>query len=216
MSETEITILKGAQDSENETQKKIREARNKEVRQVYEKSDDKRITEDKRKLGGMRRNEADKKSKINLFLGPRSRVETSFFTKVSKVEKCIQFLKEIFNLLVAEFVKPANITFEQYKLLSRKQKDREFYEQFWRAFSDLARVCKIRFNTEQEWIRDVFIFTMRICEIQRRLLSETLNPVDALNQAKIDKKEQKKQVNIGLGEDAISNMNITVDYEFFQ
>ena len=60
MSETEISILEGAQDSENETQKKIREARNKEVSRVYENAEDKQIMKEKRKLGGMSRNEADK------------------------------------------------------------------------------------------------------------------------------------------------------------
>ena len=75
--------------------------------------------------------------------------------------------------------------------LSRKQKDRESYEQFWGALSDLARVCKIGINAEQEWIKDVFIFSMRNCELQWWLLSKTLNPVDALNQAKIERKNNK-------------------------
>ena len=60
MSEAEISILDGFQDSENETQRKIREARNKEVSRVYENAEDKQIMEEKRKLGGMSRNEADK------------------------------------------------------------------------------------------------------------------------------------------------------------
>ena len=73
-------------------------------------------------------------------------------------------------------------------MISRKQKDREFYEQFWGALSDLARSCEIGIIAEQEWIRDVFFFNMKNCDLQRRLLSETLNPVDALNQAIIEKK----------------------------
>ena len=56
------------------------------------------------------------------------------------------------------------------------------------ALSDLARPCKNSINAEREWIRDVFIFKMRNRDLQRRLLSETLNPVDALNQAIIDEK----------------------------
>ena len=91
-------------------------------------------------------------------------------------------------MLELAFIKPTNITFERYKLLSRKQKDRESYEQFWGALSDLARSCEIGINAEQEWIRDVFIFNMKNCDLQRRLLSETLNPLDALNQAIIDEK----------------------------
>ena len=98
--------------------------------------------------------------------------------------------KEFFESLEAAFIKPTTITFVQYKLLSRKQKDRESYEQFWGALSNLARFCEIEINAEQEWIRDVFIFNMKNCDLQRRLLSETLSSVDALNQAiiNLDKK----------------------------
>ena len=97
--------------------------------------------------------------------------------------------KEFFELLEAAFIKPTNITFERYKLINRKQKDRESYEQIWGALSDLARSCNIGINAEQEWIRDVFIFNMKNCDLQRRLLSETLNLLDALNQAIIDEKD---------------------------
>ena len=47
-SEIKIPILEGAQDSETETQRKAREARNKEVMKVYEKAEDKRIDEEKK------------------------------------------------------------------------------------------------------------------------------------------------------------------------
>ena len=104
--------------------------------------------------------------------------------------------KELFELLETAFIKPTNITFERYKLLSRKQKNRESYEQFWGALSDLARSCKIGINAEQELIRDVFIFNMKNCDLQRRLLSETLNPVDALNQAIIDEKGYYNHLNL--------------------
>ena len=59
--ETKIPILVEAQDSENEPQRKTREARNKEIMRVYEHAEDKRLAEEKRKIGGMRRYEADKK-----------------------------------------------------------------------------------------------------------------------------------------------------------
>ena len=52
----------------------------------------------------------------------------------------------------------------------------------------LARSCEIGINAEQEWISVVFIFNMKNCDLQRRLLSETLNPVEALDEAIIDEK----------------------------
>ena len=59
-SETDILTLEGAQDSKNETPRTARQARNREVVKVYENAEDKRIAEEKRKFGGMRRVEADK------------------------------------------------------------------------------------------------------------------------------------------------------------
>ena len=155
---------------------------------VYEHAEDKRIAEEKRQFGGMRRYEADKKSKINLIFGPRSGRKESFCSKHPRVKVLGISFKEFFDLQETAFIKPTNVTLERYKLLSRKQKDSQSYEQFWGALSDLARSGEVGINAEQEWIRDVFIFNMKNCDLQRRLLSETLNPVDALNQAIIDEK----------------------------
>ena len=52
--------------------------------------------------------------------------------------------------------------------------------------SDLAITCETGINVEQELIKDVFTFHLRNCDLQRILLSKTLSPVDALNQAIID------------------------------
>ena len=59
--ETTIPISEGAQDSENEPQRKAREARNKETMRVHEHAEDIRLAEEKRKFRGMRRYEAEKK-----------------------------------------------------------------------------------------------------------------------------------------------------------
>ena len=48
--ETKIPKLEGAQDSENETQRKSREARNKKIMRVYKHSEDKRFAEEKQKF----------------------------------------------------------------------------------------------------------------------------------------------------------------------
>ena len=83
--------------------------------------------------------------------------------------------EEILDLLDAVFVKPANIKFERYKLLSRKKKDRESCKQFLGAQAVLARSADFEVNAEQEWIRDVFMFNMRNCDLQRRLLSKVFH-----------------------------------------
>ena len=186
--ETTLPILEGAQESETDQQRKAREARNKETMRVYEHAEEKRLAEEKRKFGGMRRYEADKKVRSILYLALGAEGKRVFAQKHPRVKILGISFKEFYEMLELAFIKPTNITFERYKLLSRKQKDRESYEQFWGALSDLARSCEIGINAEQEWIRDVFIFNMKNCDLQRRLLSETLNPLDALNQAIIDEK----------------------------
>ena len=79
--ETTISILEGAQDSEYETQKKAREVTNKEVMRVWEIAEDNKIIKEKRKIWGMRRNEADKKVRFILYLALGAEVKVVFSQK---------------------------------------------------------------------------------------------------------------------------------------
>ena len=54
--------------------------------------------------------------------------------------------------------------------MSQKQKDRESYEQFCGELSDLNIYCENRNSSEQEWMRDVFIFNIENFHLQRRLI----------------------------------------------
>ena len=79
------------------------------------------------KFGGMRRNKADKKIRSALILALGSKEKRAFSQKHPRVKVYFITVKEIFDFLESEFVKPANITFKRYKLMSRKQKNRESY-----------------------------------------------------------------------------------------
>ena len=79
--ETTISILEAAQDSENETQRKAREATNKEVMRVWEIAEDNKIIKEKRKIWGMRRNDADKKVRFILYLALGAEVKILFSQK---------------------------------------------------------------------------------------------------------------------------------------
>ena len=82
--------------------------------QAYETAEDESIADEKHKFGSMRIIEAQK-SEINFKLGKkRPRV------KILSVND-----KELFDLLESIFVKPANIKFERYKMLSRKQQKKQ-------------------------------------------------------------------------------------------
>ena len=123
---TTIPILEGAQESENNPQRKASEARKKETMRVYQHAEDEIIAE-KRKFGGMRKYEADKKVRSILYLALGAEGKRVFAQKHPSV-KILEVFKEFFDLLETAFIKTINITFERYKLLSRKQKDRESYE----------------------------------------------------------------------------------------
>ena len=76
---------------------------------VYENAVDKKILEEKRNLGGMRRNEAEKKIRSILYLalyGKRVLSQKHPRMKVLSISS-----KDFFNLLDAVFVKPVNTTF---------------------------------------------------------------------------------------------------------
>ena len=96
----------------------------------YESAEKKRINEVKRKFNGMRRTEADKKLRSILFLALGSEGKRFFTQKNPRVKILAISFSEFWTLLDAAFNKPPNTTFERYKLLNRKQKDRESYEQF--------------------------------------------------------------------------------------
>ena len=186
--ETQIPILEQATGSESDAEKANRESRNKSTMKQYESAEEKRINEEKRKFNGMRRTEADKKLRSILFLALGSEGKRVFTQKNPRVKILAISFSEFWTLLDAAFNKPPNTTFERYKLLNRKQKDRESYEQFWGALTDLASTCNIKESDEAEWIRDIFICNMKNTDTQRKLLSATISPSEALNQALIDEK----------------------------
>ena len=92
----------------------------------------------------MRRTEADKKLRSILFLALGSEGKRVFTQKNPRVKILAITFSEFWTLLDAAFKKRPNTTFERYKLLSQKQKDRESYEQFWGALTDLASTCNIK------------------------------------------------------------------------
>ena len=186
--ETQIPILEQETGSESDAEKANRESRNKSTMKQYESAEEKRINEEKRKFNGMRRTEADKKLRSILFLALGSEGKRVFTQKNPRVKILAISFSEFWSLLDAAFNKPPNTTFERYKLLNRKQKDRESYEQFWGALTDLASKCNIKESDEAEWIRDIFICNMKNTDTQRKLLSATISPSEALNQALIDEK----------------------------
>ena len=123
----------------------------------------------------MRIEEADKKLRSILYLALGNEGQRIFRQKFTKVKSLQISFKEFWEYLATAFVRKTNVTFERYKLLNWKQRDRESPEQFWGDLAEMAKKCDIA-AAEEEWIRDIFTNNMKNHAIQRKLLTETLPP----------------------------------------
>ena len=135
----------------------------------------------------MRLEEADKKLRSILYLAHGNEGKKIFGQKFTRVKVLQISFKEFWENLSIAFVRKTNITFERHQLLNRKQRDRESLEQFWGALAVMAKRCDIP-TGEDKWIRDIFINNTKNSDIQRKLLTETVPPLEALNAALIDEK----------------------------
>ena len=80
------------------------------------------------------------------------------------------------------FIRPRNVTFDRYLLLTRLQQKGETVEQFHFALRTLAEFCQLG-ALEDDLLRDIFIANMIDPEIQKELLKVTLDPEKALELA---------------------------------
>ena len=90
--------------------------------------------------------------------------------------------KEIWEELKLTFIRPRNVTFDRYLLLTRQQQREETIEQFHSALRSLAEHCQLG-ALEEELLRDIFTANMTDHEIQRELLKVTLSPERTLEVA---------------------------------
>ena len=89
---------------------------------------------------------------------------------------------ELWEELEQTFIRPRNVTFDRYLLLTRKQQRGETMEQFHSALRSLAEHCQLG-QLEDELLRDIFTANMIDQEIQKELLKTTLTPEKALELA---------------------------------
>ena len=154
---------------------------------IYKAAEEKRINK-RKKIGVLRRAEADKKLRSILFLALGNEGKKVFSQKNLTVKNFSISFKEFWDLLGLIFDKPPDVTIERYFYLKSDTKNRESLEQFLGALTDLARTCNIRESNEAARIRDVIICNMRNSETQLKLLSATISPSEDLSQALKDEK----------------------------
>ena len=179
--------LENSTDGETDAQRRSRMERNTQEQRRYDEEETASIKTETKKFNRMRIEEADKKLRSVLYLALGNEGKRIFGQKFTKVKVVQISFKEFWEFLAIAFVRKTNVTFERHKLLNRKQRDRESLEQFWGALAEMANKCDITAG-EEEWIRDIFINNMKNYDIQRKLLTETLPPREALNVALIDEK----------------------------
>ena len=178
--------LENPRENESDSQKKTsRFERNIREQKGYDDEVMASIKSETKKFNGMRLEEADKKLRSLLYLAVGNEGKKLFGQKFTRVKDLQISFKEFLENLSIAFVRKTNITFERRKLYNRKQKDRESLENFWGALAEMAKICDIP-TGEDEWIRDIFINNLKNSDIQRKLLTETLPPLEALNVALID------------------------------
>ncbi len=88
---------------------------------------------------------------------------------------------ELWDYLDQAFLVERNITVEQVKFLSRRQRPPETLEQYHAALTGLAAECRLG-NLEDEIIRDVFISNIDHPELQGRFCIKMLSPMDLLRE----------------------------------
>ena len=179
--------LENPLDAETENQRKSRMDRNVREQRRYDEEESASIKSETKKFSGMRLEEADERLRSVLYLASGNEGKRIFGQKSTKINILQISLKEFWDFLATAFVRKTNVTFERHKLLNRKQRDRESIEQFWCALAEMNKKCDIGAG-EEEWIIDIFINNMKNYDIQRKLLTETLLPREALNVALIDEK----------------------------
>ena len=87
---------------------------------------------------------------------------------------------KLWEMMEIAFIRPRNITFDQYVFFSRKQKKGEMVEQFYSILKELVENCDFE-NREEVIIRDILITNMLDDDIQRELLRDTDDPERALS-----------------------------------
>ena len=125
---------------------------------------------------------ADNRAKSMIYLtigieGRRMHIRKYPHTNVENITT-----QQLWEELELTFIRPRNVTFDRYLLLTRRQQKGETMVQFHSALRSLADFCQL-WALEDDWLRDIFTANMIDPEIQKELLKVTLEPEEALELA---------------------------------
>ena len=124
---------------------------------------------------------ADRKAKSLVYLSLGIEGRKVHARKFPHTNVKTKFTMELWDELEQKFIRPRNVAFNRYLLLTRKQHRGETMEQCHSALRSLAEYCQL-VDLEDELLRDIFIANMIDQEILNELLKPTFTPEKALEQ----------------------------------
>ena len=105
---------------------------------------------------------------------------------------------DLWRIIENPFIRPRNITFVRYMLLTTKQSMGESIKRSFGKLRGLKENCELG-NQEETLIRDLFIANMHDSEIQKELLKKTVDSAQALRLATYMEVGQRNQLQITNG-----------------
>ena len=122
---------------------------------------------------------ADRKAKSLIYLSLRIEGRKMHARKFPHTNVENKTTEDIWEELELTLIRPRNVIFNHYLLLTRKQQRGETMEQFHSVLRALAEQCQLA-HLEDELLREIFTANMIDHEIQKELLKTTLTPEKAL------------------------------------
>ena len=101
---------------------------------------------------------------------------------------------ELWDELEQTFIRPRNVTFDRYLLLTRKQHREETMEQFHSALRSLEEHCQL-VDLEDELLRDKFTANMIHQEKLKEMLKTTLTPERSPRTSRKHRTRHQKPIN---------------------
>ena len=123
--------------------------------------------------------QADRKTVSMLYLSLGTEGRRVICSRNTHLKMDILTTVELWKIMEDTFIRPRNITFDRYVLLTTKQSKAESIEHFFGKLKELSENCDLG-DQEHTLIRDLFIANVQDPEIQREMHRETIDPPQAL------------------------------------
>ena len=137
---------------------------------------------------------ADRKAKSLIYLSLGIEGRKMLARKFPHTNVETKTTMELWDELEQTFIRPRNVTFDRYLLLTRKQHREEIMEQFHSALRSLEEHCQL-VDLEDELLRDKFTANMIHQEKLKEMLKTTLTPERSPRTSRKHRTRHQKPIN---------------------